>query len=58
MIENEGWMMEQKGRQGEREKKEEEWAEREEGRKALMQQIVMTSIDSKGYLSVEDARSP
>ena len=51
-------MMEQKGRQGEREKKEEEWAERDEGRKALMQQIVMTSIDSKGYLSVEDARSP
>ena len=30
----------------------------EGGRKALMQQIVMTSIDSKGYLSVEDARSP
>ena len=30
----------------------------EGGRKALMQQIVMTSIDSKGYLSVEDTRSP
>ena len=29
----------------------------EAGRKALMQQIVMTSIDTKGYLSVEDVRS-
>ena len=51
-----GWS--RRGGEGEREKKEEEWAETEEGRKALMQQIVMTSIDSKGYLSVEDARSP